>query len=275
MPHVSDVRSTSHDRHDPMLVAALAAGDLAGTDHDQAIALTRSCPECATLHDDLLALARATAAAPPPIATRPRDFRLTPADAARLRPSGWRRLVAAASSSRTIFSRPLGAGLATLGLVGLLVGNVQLGSNSAGAAPRAATSGAGAAAAAAAPSSREFTSLDAAPAASGGAAEGQVPVALPAASAAASAPAASDSAVRGSGTGSASGSGLPDEVHAAPLGVVPGNAAASQPAATEPLASGDSVSTEPLRPLNLLFGAAVIVGVALLVGSLFRGRRTA
>ena len=65
MPHVSDVRATSHDRHDPMLVAALAAGDLAANDRDQAIALTRSCAECATLHDDLLALARATASAPP------------------------------------------------------------------------------------------------------------------------------------------------------------------------------------------------------------------
>jgi hypothetical protein len=270
MPHVSDVRSTSHDRHDPMLVAALAADDLAGTDRDQAIALTRSCPECATLHDDLLALARATAATPPPIATRPRDFRLTPADAARLRPSGWRRLVAAASSSRTIFSRPIGAGLATLGLVGLLIGNVQLGSNSAGAVSQAATSGAGPAAAA--PSSRNFTSLDAAPAASGGAAEGLVPAALPVASPAASA--AAVDTVRG-GTGSASGSGLPDEVHAAPLGVLPGKAAASQLAATEPLASGESVSTEPFRPLNLLFGAAVVVGIALLVGSMLRGRRTA
>jgi hypothetical protein len=140
---------------------------------------------------------------------------------------------------------------------------------SAGAAPQAATSGAGAAVAA--PSNREFTSLDAAPAASG-AAEGQVPAAYPAGSAAASAAATDDSAVRGSGA--ASGSGLPDEVHAAPLGVLPGKAAASQPAGTEPSAPGVSDSTGPLRPLNLFFGAAVIVGLALLVGSLFRGRRT-
>ena len=46
MPHVSDVRSTSHDRHDPMLVAALAADDLAGAERDQAIALTRTCADC-------------------------------------------------------------------------------------------------------------------------------------------------------------------------------------------------------------------------------------
>ena len=30
MPHVSEVHPTSHDRHDPMLVAALAAGEVAG-----------------------------------------------------------------------------------------------------------------------------------------------------------------------------------------------------------------------------------------------------
>src|SRR5258706_14901429 len=117
MSQDSDVRSTSHDRHDPMLVAALAADDLAGADRDRAIALTRSCAECATLHDDLLALARATAAAPPPIATRPRDFTLTLGDAARLRPNGWQRLVAAGSTPRSVVSRPLGVGLWSIGEV--------------------------------------------------------------------------------------------------------------------------------------------------------------
>src|SRR3954451_12224995 len=86
MPHVSDVRATSpdHARHDLLLVAALAAGDTSGTDRDRALDLTRSCAACAELHDDLVAIARATASVPPPIADRPRDFQLTPADAARL-----------------------------------------------------------------------------------------------------------------------------------------------------------------------------------------------
>jgi hypothetical protein len=222
MPHVSDVGSTSHDRHDPMLVAALAADDLAGTDRDQAIALTRSCPDCATLHDDLVALARATASAPPPIAARPRDFQLTPADAARLRPTGWRRLVAAAASSRTVFSRPLGVGLATLGLVGLLVGNVQLGAGAgAGAAPFTGATSAAAPAAPAASTGGEITSQDTgvnAGASSAGPAP--VPALVPIASAAASA----DTRF---GSESAAGSGLPD-LRAAPLGVVPSKAAASQ-----------------------------------------------
>src|SRR5437762_8717620 len=140
MPQVSDVHWTSHDRHDPMLVAALAADDLAGADRDQAIALIRSCAECAALRDDLIVLHSATASVPPPITARLRDFQLTAADAARLRPTGWRGLVAAISSSRTVFSRPLGVGLVTLGLVGLLVGNVevQLGSGASSAAAPAA-----------------------------------------------------------------------------------------------------------------------------------------
>ena len=100
MPHVSEVRATDHDRHDLMLVAALAAGDLAGTERDQAIALTASCAECAALHDDLVAIARATATVPPPIRGAGRDFRLTPEQAASLRPSGWRRFVPAGGSRR-------------------------------------------------------------------------------------------------------------------------------------------------------------------------------
>src|SRR6185295_12585376 len=97
MPHVRDVAATSHDRHDPMLMAALAAGDLAGTDRDQAIALTRSCTECASLHADLLAIAEATTTLPPPIPAPSRDFRLTPEQAAGLRRTGWRRLLPAGS----------------------------------------------------------------------------------------------------------------------------------------------------------------------------------
>jgi hypothetical protein len=271
MPHVSDVRSTSHDRHDPMLVAALAADDLAGIDRDQAIALTRSCPDCATLHDDLVALARATASVPPPIATRPRDFQLTPGDAARLRPSGWRRLIAAAASSRTIFSRPLGVGLATLGLVGLLVGNVQLGSGGAGGAPfEGATSASAAVAprAAAAPAasmSSDMTNQDTTGSALVGRSAGQAPVPAVTSAAASAAPMF--------GSESAAGSGLPD-VHAAPLGVLPGKSVASQPTLGSP-STVDSVADGPFRPLNLLFGAAVVAGIGLLVSSFVRGRRPA
>jgi hypothetical protein len=269
MPHLSDVRSTSHDQHDPILVAALAADDLAGTDRDHALELTRTCTDCATLHDDLLALARATAAAPPPFATRPRDFQLTPADAARLRPSGWRRLVAAISSSRTIVSRPLGVGLATLGIVGLLVGNVQLGSGASAGAPSAAAGDQvrlGAAVSAA--SSASQYGVGAALGASAGSANGQSPV---------------PAAVAEGPVGGPTASGLesaqtspPSQLYAGPLAPsVAGDKSLASPTSDVVLQALDSSATEPFRPLNLLFGAAVVIGLGLLAGSILRGRRTA
>jgi hypothetical protein len=270
MSQDSDVRSTSHDRHDPMLVAALAADDLEGTDRDQAIALTRSCAECATLHDDLLALARATAAAPPPITTRPRDFTLTPADAARLRPNGWRRLVAAASSWRSVASRPVGVGLATLGLVGLLVGNTQLmlGGSAASAPVMAPTTGERGAAPAASAGSAAMVQ-DAA----GGSSKGAASLAPDAANPVS---AGQSPASRYETNGAAVATGLPTEVHAVPL--APPTAvdqAAPSAAGAGDLSSRDAGASGPFRPLNLLFGAAIVLGIGLLVVSGLRGRRPA
>jgi hypothetical protein len=269
MSQDSDVRSTSHDRHDPMLVAALAADDLAGADREQAIALTRSCAECAMLHDDLLALARATAAAPPPIATRPRDFTLTPADAARLRPNGWRRLVAAASSWPSIASRPLGVGLATLGLVGLLVGNIQLSFGGAASAPVGAptTVERGAAPAASAGSAAMVQDT------AGGSSKGAASLAPDAANPVS---AGQSPASRYETYGAAAATGLPTEVHGVPMApptavdqAVPSAAGAAD------LSSRDAGASGPFRPLNVLFGAAIVLGIGLLVVSGLRGRRPA
>jgi hypothetical protein len=130
MPPVSE----PHAQHDLLLVASLAAGDLAGADRDYASAQIASCADCAELHADLILIARATAALPPAVA--PRDFTLSPAQAAALRPVGWRRFVAAMSRSRPLMSRQLGVGLATIGLAGLLVSvlpSMQLGGKSAAA----------------------------------------------------------------------------------------------------------------------------------------------
>ncbi|HEX5014254.1 MAG TPA: hypothetical protein VFV72_08855 [Candidatus Limnocylindrales bacterium] len=138
MPHVDEL---VHDQHDLVLVVSLASGDLATTDRDHAIAqsLISSCNDCARLHDDILAIARATKALPP--VQRSRDFRLTDADAARLRPAGWRRILGGLANG-PLLSRQLGAGLATLGIAGLLLTalpSIQLGgfASSAGASPAA------------------------------------------------------------------------------------------------------------------------------------------
>lgn len=111
--------STDHGDHDLALVAARAADDLVGSERERADRLFAACADCRALADDLRLLARATAELPAP-AVRRRDYRLTPADAARLRPSAWRRLLAALAAPGSL-GRPLAATLTTLGLAGLLL----------------------------------------------------------------------------------------------------------------------------------------------------------
>lgn len=111
--------TSSHASHDTILVASLADHSLPAPERDAAEALVAACGLCAVLHADLVAISAATRAMPVP--TRPRDYTLTRDDAARLRPTGWRRWVAAFGTSRDVFSRPLAVGLTTLGLAGLLV----------------------------------------------------------------------------------------------------------------------------------------------------------
>jgi hypothetical protein len=115
MPHLP----TSHADHDPLAIAAYAAGDATGPELDDALALVAACADCSALHHDLRAIAAALPALPAPVRTR--DFRLTSEQAAALRPAGWRRLLAPFAGPRFAFAGPLGAGLATLGLAGFLV----------------------------------------------------------------------------------------------------------------------------------------------------------
>ena len=78
---MADARD-QHGDHDPLVIAGLLDRELA--DPQRAIGVSRlaSCPDCAGLHADLLALSTATRDLPLP--ARPRDFMLTPADAVRL-----------------------------------------------------------------------------------------------------------------------------------------------------------------------------------------------
>ena len=124
----------SHADHDPLAIAACAAGDATGPELDAALALVAACPDCAALHHDLRAIAAALPALPAPV--RSRDFRLTPDQADSLRPAGWRRLLAPLAGPRFAFAGPLGTGLATLGIAGLLVaGSVGIPLGGAASAP--------------------------------------------------------------------------------------------------------------------------------------------
>jgi len=123
----------THADHDPVLIAAHAAGDVTDAELSTAEALLATCPDCRELSFDLRAIAAATAALPAPARTR--DFTLRSQDAARLRPRGWRRLAAALGPARLELTRPLAPVLMTLGVVGLLVSGLPLFQGSAGAAP--------------------------------------------------------------------------------------------------------------------------------------------
>jgi hypothetical protein len=128
---VSEPRRPAHDRHDLELVARLAAGDLGPGETATARALLAACGACAALEADLRAIAtatrelgsaavRAATAASAGSAVAPRDFRLSAADAARLRRRGLLgRPGVSAWPAHT--ARGVGGALATLGLVGLLV----------------------------------------------------------------------------------------------------------------------------------------------------------
>ena len=138
VPHSPAAEAQDHAAR----IVALDAGDLAGAELTAAESLVGSCGGCAALADDLLAIRDAMTALPVP--PRRRDYRLTAEDAARLRPSGWRRVIEwLAAPGSTV--RPLATGLATLGVVGLLltsgVPGMFSGFGSAGAEPVAAPAG--------------------------------------------------------------------------------------------------------------------------------------
>lgn len=129
-----------HSRHDLELVAAWAAGEATSTDLERAERQLDACDLCVGVARELRAITLALHEVPaveamPALPAAPRDFRLTAEQAARLRPSvplGRRtdRIVTAVAA----LGRPVGASLAALGFVGLLVGATSLGFLGGGAA---------------------------------------------------------------------------------------------------------------------------------------------
>lgn len=228
---MTDRFPASHAEHDPLLVAAFAAGDLGEADRQAAELLASTCADCALLAGDLRAIATATAALPP--RTRPREFALSPQDAARLQGRGWRRLLGLLAGPRSAALRPLATGLTTLGIAGLLLAAlppIQLGG--------AAAAPAGEIAPAAAPSGIERDSADGSAAPAQAAPSGR----LDWYSAQSAAPNASPLAVDTAG-----GEDAP---------VVPDQAAPAQPEVTVPVVRGPS-------PLALLSGGLLVLGLGL------------
>jgi hypothetical protein len=115
----------SHDAHEPLDIAAFAAGDLEGPDRERIRLLVESCGDCRALHADLVAIAGVTRSTPPALPRRTADFRLTDADVARLA-SPVQRLRAWLAGPRGAMTTPIAAGLATLGIAAILISNVPL-----------------------------------------------------------------------------------------------------------------------------------------------------
>jgi hypothetical protein len=254
---VADGRAR-HAQHDLDLVAAWAAGEATGAELERAERLLDACDLCVDTARDLRAITLGLQELPavnsmtafPPA---PRDFRLTPEQAARLRPSvplvRWADRFAAAVAA---FGRPVGASLATLGLVGVLVGAASLGflggSNPfLGSRSTAATSAPMAA--------QDNASAAPAPGADGGA-PGNVPLATKAASEGTALGAAATGAARGSA------GGPPAASAAAASTAPPGPSTRTSSAAPEP---------EPATWLLVASVVALVGGIGLIVISTRRG----
>ena len=114
------MQHTNHQDHDVLLIAAHAADDLAGTERQRAETLLATCGDCKALHRDLLAIAGATRSLPA-VASAPRDFRISPEQAARLRRRSWLRTALAPFARAGSAARPMAAAFTSLGVAGLLV----------------------------------------------------------------------------------------------------------------------------------------------------------
>jgi hypothetical protein len=112
-----------HAHHELTLIAGHAAGDLADSERLRAEALLQSCTSCADLRRDLVTIASEIRALPA-AAVAPRDFRLDPAQAARLRRTSWLRTLLRPFGAAQSRVRPLAGAFTSLGIAGLLVANL-------------------------------------------------------------------------------------------------------------------------------------------------------
>jgi len=137
-----------HALHDEELIAGLAADGLDDdADIARAQALVERCAVCRDLHADMQLISGAIRAESRGTIAAPRDFRLSAEDARRLggtiSPRGFVRNLRRAMVN---FGRPVGASMAALGLVGVLVGSFSFQLGGAASAPTVGNPGLGAAA---------------------------------------------------------------------------------------------------------------------------------
>lgn len=124
-----------HRLHDRLLVARAVGDDLDPLDRAAAEALLEACPDCRALASELRALR--FAASTLPAMPRPRDFRLSQAQADRLRGGTLQRFLAPLGGPAFGFLQPLAGAVLAIGLGLLVVTSVPLGlGGSAASAPQ-------------------------------------------------------------------------------------------------------------------------------------------
>lgn len=112
----------AHSKHDRLLIAARAAGELTGRDLDRADAQIATCDACCALEAELRAISRATRQLPPPARPPDLDFTISAWRATALgRHGAWRRLLRPFGRFGSGSVRPLAAAFMTLGIAGLLL----------------------------------------------------------------------------------------------------------------------------------------------------------
>lgn len=127
MPRTPLPDAGSHATHDRLAVAALAAGDLSGTDQIHASALVATCEACGNLLAEIRTIAAATRGLPAPVRVAARDFRISPDQASSLaRGAGWRRILRPFGRQGYVAIRPFAAMFSTLGVAGLLLAALPL-----------------------------------------------------------------------------------------------------------------------------------------------------
>lgn len=135
------VAAARHALHDEEIVAAYAVDGDAADDAARARTFIERCVTCQELHADMVAIGSVfkeagTAEAVGAVRPAPRDYRLSASDAVRLRGGNvLQRGAARLVDGIAAFGRPVGASLAAMGVVGLLVGSMSLGAIGLGGSP--------------------------------------------------------------------------------------------------------------------------------------------
>ncbi len=118
-----------HSKHDPLLIARYAARDVDAADMQVAERIVAECTDCAALVADLRVIARSVAAVPTP--RRPRDFRISPEQAAAVRGSFLERILRRIAMPGTAVLQPFAGAAVAIGLVLVVVGGTLPGTSSA------------------------------------------------------------------------------------------------------------------------------------------------